>query len=179
MLQEKILTAASALFLDVGYEAVTMDGIVAKSGAAKRTLYRWWPTKPAVIADAILGGYLDVPSEPIRYTGDIWADIRAWLEVVSVATQGPYGDILRASTAIGAIDPLLGEQLTEAFARPAYAAIHARLSEALKIGQIAESADLAATIDLLMSVIVYVGNTRQEVERISAVVAILKHGIST
>ena len=175
----KVLTVAAAQFTERGYDGLTMDGIVAASGVAKRTLYRWWPTKSAVVADAILGGFLDVPKNPVPHTGDVWADLGTWLDLVSVAMRGPYGEVLRASTAISATEPELGAQLADAFARPALIDIHARLTEAVRAGQISETADLDAAIDLLMAIIVYVGTSRQDVRRIPAAIAILRSGIAS
>jgi AcrR family transcriptional regulator len=157
---------------------MTMDGIVTCSGVAKRTLYRWWPTKSAVVADAILGGYLDVPQSSVPHTGDVWADIGTWLELVSVAMRGPYGEVMRTATAISATDPALGAQLTEAFGRPALADVRGRLDEAVQAGHVSETADLNATIDLLLGIIVYVGTTRQDVSRIPAVIAVIRSGIA-
>lgn len=175
----KVLTVAASQFTERGYEALTMEGIVAASGVAKRTLYRWWPTKSAVVADAILGGFLDVPHNPVPHTDDVWADLSTWLQLVSVAMRGPYGEVLRTSTAISATEPELGAQLADAFGRPALIDIHARLTEAVRAGQIAETADLDAAIDLLMAIIVYVGATREDVTRIPAVIAVLKSGIAS
>ena len=73
--------------------------------------------------------------------------------------RGPYGEVLRASTAISATEPSLGAELAQAFGRPALIDIHARLAEAVRDGQISENADLDATIDLLMAIIVFVGAT--------------------
>ena len=173
----KILTVTAELFGERGYDALTMEGIVARSGVAKRTLYRWWPTKSAVVADAILDGYLDVPSNPVPHTGDIWADLGVWLGLVSVAMRGPYGEVMRTSTAISATEPALGARLADAFGRPALADIRTRLEEAVRAGHISETADLDATIDLLFAIIVYVGTSRQDVERIPAVIAVLRSGI--
>ena len=91
--------------------------------------------------------------------------------------RGPYGEVLRTSTAISATEPELGARLAEAFARPALTDIRARLAEAVRAGQISETADLDATIDLLMAIIVYVGTSRQDVDRIPAVIAVLRSGI--
>ena len=174
----KVLSVAAAQFSERGYDALTMDGIVAGSGVAKRTLYRWWPTKSAVVTDAILGGFLQVPSNPVPHTSDIWADLTTWLTVVSTAMRGPYGEVLRTSTAIGATEPELGARLAEAFAEPALADIRGRLTDAVRAGQISETADLDATIDLLMAIIVYVGVTREEATRIPAAISVLRDGIS-
>ena len=174
----RVLTVAAAQFTERGYHALTMEGVVAASGVAKRTLYRWWPSKSALVADAILGGFLDVPHNPVPHTGDIWADLRAWLSEVSAAMRGPYGEVLRASTAISATEPSLGAELAQAFGRPALIDIHARLAEAVRDGQISENADLDATIDLLMAIIVFVGATREDVARIPAVVAVIRSGVA-
>lgn len=174
----KVLTVAAAQFAERGYEALTMDGIVAGSGVAKRTLYRWWPTKSAVVTDAILGGFLEVPSNPVPRTSDVWADLVAWLGVVSAALRGPYGEVLRASTAIAATEPDLGARLGAAFAGPALKDVRARLTDAMHDGQVSSSADLDATIDLLMAIIVYVGTTRADVAHIPAVITVLRDGIS-
>ncbi|MGY4857358.1 TetR/AcrR family transcriptional regulator [Cryobacterium sp. AP23] len=175
----KILTVAADLFTERGYDALTMEAIVAGSGVAKRTLYRWWRTKSAVVADAILDGFLDVPRNQVPRTPDVWSDLRTWLGVVSLAMHGPYGEVLRTATAIGATEPMLGAQLAEAFGRPALTDLNARLTEAVQAGQISESADLAATVDLLMGIIVYVGTSRQDVARIPAVIAVLRSGIAS
>lgn len=175
----KVLTVAAELFTERGYDALTMEGIVARSGVAKRTLYRWWPTKSAVVADAILGGFLDVPRNPVPHTADIWADLDTWLGLVSIAMQGPYGEVMRTSTAISATDPALGSRLGEAFGRPALTDIHERLTEAVRAGQISETADLDATVDLLMAIIVYVGTSRLDGTRIPAAIAVLRSGIAT
>lgn len=49
-MREKVLDVASDLFYRDGIRAVGVDTIVAESGAAKTTLYRWFPTKDALVA---------------------------------------------------------------------------------------------------------------------------------
>lgn len=176
-IRDKVLRVTAAHFVERGYDSVTMDGIVTDSGVAKRTLYRWWPTKSAVVADAILDGYIKVPRNPVPHTGDVWVDLETWLSRVAVAIRGPYGEVLRTSTAISATDPALAAKLAATFGLPAVTDVHARLAEAVSSGQIASTADLAATVDVLMSIISYVGMTRQDVGRISAVIAVIRSGV--
>jgi TetR/AcrR family transcriptional regulator of autoinduction and epiphytic fitness len=47
-----ILTAAVEELAQVGYGRVRMESIAARAGVAKSTLYRHWPDKLALIADA-------------------------------------------------------------------------------------------------------------------------------
>lgn len=49
-----ILDAAYALVLERGYANVTTAEIAAHAGAGKQTLYRWWPTKGAVVLAALV-----------------------------------------------------------------------------------------------------------------------------
>jgi AcrR family transcriptional regulator len=48
--RDKILNVASELFYRDGIRAVGVDTVVAESGAAKTTLYRWFPTKDDLVA---------------------------------------------------------------------------------------------------------------------------------
>jgi AcrR family transcriptional regulator len=64
-----ILTAAFELAHEVGYRGLTIEGIAARAGVGKQTLYRWWPTKADVLLEALA----------------VKADLR-----VSVADRGSY-----------------------------------------------------------------------------------------
>ncbi|GAA1444213.1 TetR/AcrR family transcriptional regulator [Leifsonia poae] len=176
-LRAQVLTAASRQLENAGYTAMTMEGILADTGIAKRTLYRWWPSKAAVVAEAILEGFVSVPENRIAHTEDVWEDLRNWLESVAVSVRGSYGEVLRAATAIGATDAALGESLTNAFARPARADVIARLQAAAKRGQVSPGADLDAVVDLLMAIIVYIGVSRDDAARIPGALGVIRLGI--
>ncbi|XHH31104.1 TetR/AcrR family transcriptional regulator [Xanthomonas euroxanthea] len=48
---EAILTAAEAILEENGYKAFTLDAVVARAGASKPTIYRWWGSKAALIRE--------------------------------------------------------------------------------------------------------------------------------
>ena len=48
-----ILTAAYELTAEVGYADLTVEGIAARAGAGKQTVYRWWPTKADTLLEAL------------------------------------------------------------------------------------------------------------------------------
>ncbi|MDQ1130416.1 TetR/AcrR family transcriptional regulator [Microbacterium sp. SORGH_AS_0888] len=47
-----ILTAAFELTQEAGYRGLTIEGIAARAGVGKQTVYRWWPTKADVLLEA-------------------------------------------------------------------------------------------------------------------------------
>jgi AcrR family transcriptional regulator len=50
---EEILDVARALLHESGYRAFSIDDVVTRTGIAKTTIYRRWPSKGALIAAAI------------------------------------------------------------------------------------------------------------------------------
>lgn len=48
-----ILQAAVDLLADEGYGGVTMEGVAARAGVGKATVYRRWPCKSALVVDAV------------------------------------------------------------------------------------------------------------------------------
>ncbi len=69
--REKILDTADRLFYRDGARAVGVDTIVAESGVAKMSLYRWFPTK-----DDLIAAFLE------RRNDQFWAQ---WEKVASKA----------------------------------------------------------------------------------------------
>ena len=70
---DAILDAAIALIREVGYDAVSMDGIAARAGVGKAALYRRWPSKEALVVEAL--GRL-VAAMPVPDTGTLAEDVR-------------------------------------------------------------------------------------------------------
>jgi AcrR family transcriptional regulator len=48
-----VLHAADDLLAELGYDGVTIEGIAAKAGVAKQTIYRWWPSKVEVLLETL------------------------------------------------------------------------------------------------------------------------------
>ena len=177
-LRDLVLSSAARQLETVGFAAMTMEGIVADTGGAKRTMYRWWPSKASVVGEAILAGFIPVPDNQIERTEDLWADLSVWLHQAAISVRGPYGEVLRAATAISAADATLGDSMSAGFAAPARSNLLERFRMGVADGQLLEEADFEAVVDVLMAMVLFIGVNRQDTGRIEAVLSIIRSGIS-
>ena len=89
---------------EVGYAGLTIEGIAARSGTGKQTIYRWWPSKADVLLDA-LATKADL-HVPVSDDGSYTADLRAFLTETFTLARNPHmADVLRALMAEAQINP--------------------------------------------------------------------------
>ncbi|MCY1043296.1 TetR/AcrR family transcriptional regulator [Corallococcus sp. bb12-1] len=149
--RQAILTAAVELVGEVGYARLTIEAIAARAGVGKQTIYRWWPSKGAVVLDAFVG--LGGSSEPAALpdTGDLEADLKTVLRATVRELTDPRFELpSRALTAESQSDPALAQQFVEAVLRPHLTAIQERLRAAQRAGQVAKGVDLSVAVELLV-----------------------------
>src|SRR5215831_10322458 len=78
--REAVLQAAFELLQDEGLSGVSVDEIVRRSGVAKTTIYRHWPTRSALLLDAC--SRLSA-RPPVPETGSLKGDLTALAELVA------------------------------------------------------------------------------------------------
>ena len=84
------LDAALALCTEKGYGRVTIEAIAGRAGVSKKTIYRWWPAKSAVLLEAFTEALVD--ATPFVDTGDIAAYIRTHVTgAVRLLSTPPFG----------------------------------------------------------------------------------------
>ena len=83
-----ILAATVELLERDGYGRLTIDGIAARAGVGKQTIYRWWPNKASLVMEAFIGAGEERVPEPD--TGDVAGDLLAILIPV-FAHNADYG----------------------------------------------------------------------------------------
>ncbi|HEY4615336.1 MAG TPA: TetR/AcrR family transcriptional regulator [Citricoccus sp.] len=114
-----VLTAAAETMRTVGFEALTVEGMAAAAGVGKQTVYRWWGSKAEVVVEAIAEGYLDLRIGGPAGTGELRADLGAWLR--GIGDQVEEGDAPRLARAIVSALAAAGETATainEALVQP-------------------------------------------------------------
>lgn len=146
-----IYDAALALVGEVGYPRTTVEGIAARAGVGKQTIYRWWPSKAAVLLDAFLDlAEQAAQGEPeIPDTGDVEADLKRVLRATVDELNSPaYDAPARALTAEGVVDPQLGARFVEKLLEPQLQLYVRRLGAAQDAGQVRTGIDLRAALEL-------------------------------
>ena len=109
-----ILDAAAAILAERGYDALTMEGIAGRAGVGKQTIYRWWNSKSAVLAECLLEGRLIPDRLTLPDTGDIRLDLTTWLQTIAEVIGGEHGDgIVRSLIAAAADNADIGRRLRD------------------------------------------------------------------
>ncbi|MBF6620497.1 MAG: TetR/AcrR family transcriptional regulator [Patulibacter sp.] len=148
-----ILTAAFALVGEVGYARLTIEGIAARAGVGKQTIYRWWPSKGAVLFDAFLALAEDGDGDPaLPDTGSLEADLRLVLRATVAELVDPrYDRPMRALSAAMLNDSGLAAEYEQRLEAPMRELKRARLASARDAGELPADVDLDLAIDLLWS----------------------------
>src|SRR5471032_1587358 len=84
--REAILDAAYWQTVERGYSHVTAESIATAAGAGKQTLYRWWPSKAAVILAAFAQkgrARIDRPQEAAIRSGDLQGFLRSLFAAIA------------------------------------------------------------------------------------------------
>jgi AcrR family transcriptional regulator len=146
--RKAILAAALDEVADVGYAKLCIEGIAARAGVGKQTIYRWWSSKGAVVFDAFLERSEGDPALPD--TGDLEADLKTVLRATVAELVDPRISAPMRAVHIAVVDD---EALAAAYAERLEAPIKAGQRERLRsgqaAGQLAEDVDLDVAIDVL------------------------------
>jgi AcrR family transcriptional regulator len=141
------LDAAARVLAEHGHQALTVDAVAARTGIAKTTLYRRWPTRAHLLA-AVAEAALAPPTVP--RTDDLAADVAAALRALSQALTGAsrtgvLADLVAAATHHTELRPTL-HRLGEV----RRATTRDRLAGAVADGTLPSSADLDMVLDQLL-----------------------------
>ncbi|MFJ8692558.1 TetR/AcrR family transcriptional regulator [Streptomyces roseolilacinus] len=149
-----IFDAALALVGEAGYARTTIEGIAARAGVGKQTIYRWWPSKAAVLLDAFLDLAGQVGEEGaggLPDTGDLAADLKLVLRATVDELNDPRFEIpTRALTAEGVVDPDLGARFVERLLEPQLQLYVERLTAAQEAGHVRPGVDPRIALELFV-----------------------------
>ncbi|MFY2564467.1 TetR/AcrR family transcriptional regulator [Corallococcus terminator] len=145
---QAILKAVVELVGEQGYARLTIEAIAARAGVGKQTIYRWWPTKGALVLDAFAA--LAGEAAALPDTGNLAVDLKTVLRATVVELCEPRFEVpSRALTAESQLDPVLARQFVDTLLRPSLEVTKERLRAAQRAGQVAQGVDLDVAVELL------------------------------
>jgi AcrR family transcriptional regulator len=153
-----IYDAALALVGEIGYPRTTIEGIAARAGVGKQTIYRWWGSK----ADVLLEAFLDLSTQAAREagrapyvipdTGDLAADLKAVLRITVDQLKDPRFEVpSRALAAEGLVNEQLGRESVAKLMEPSLLLYVDRLRSAQRAGQVRPEIDPRIALELFVS----------------------------
>ncbi len=145
--REAVLAAAAELVEEQGYGTLTMEGIAARAGVAKSTIYRWWKTRAALVLDAYGPALARRMPEPD--TGDTAADLVAFVRELYRVVEHPFRvNALRGLMAEAQLDPAFAEPFRD-WVQSRRAVVTDLLGRGVERGELAADLDLDHAVDLV------------------------------
>jgi AcrR family transcriptional regulator len=141
-----ILDATLDLLIEVGFSALTVEGVASRAGVGKATIYRRWPSKLPLVVEAFgqLPGFEDVD------TGDLAEDLKKMIRsYIQVFNSTPLSAVLPSLAGERAHDPELSklfDPVSVGRRRPLMAAFE----RAVARGDLPEDIDVELAADMVV-----------------------------
>ena len=142
-----ILDATLALLGEVGWGGLTIDGIAARAGVGKATIYRHWSSKAEIAVEAFRA---NVPPLHDPDTGSFSDDVRAVLfQMVDGLSNSPLASVLPSLVDAAERDPEL-ERLFKEFGTTRRAVLRGIFARATERGELLDDLDHELAMDILV-----------------------------
>lgn len=142
-----ILRSALHLLGENGFSDLTIESVASHANVGKATLYRWWPNKAALIADAFASSTtrrLHFPD-----TGSLRSDMSQQMRQVVKVFCSRRGRIVSAILAGGQSDRDLIAAFRERFLWPRRREAYATLRRGIQRGELPRNVDMDLLLDSL------------------------------
>lgn len=130
-----------------GFSEFKIEEVAERAAVGKATVYRWWPNKGALIADAFassITGKLHFPD-----TGSVYSDMSQQMRQLIKVFRSRRGRIVSAILAAGQSDGDLIRAFRERFLLPRRNEAYRTLRRAIARGELRKDTDLDLLLDSL------------------------------
>ena len=144
--RQAIVSAAVDLCVEVGYAATTIEAIAARAGVGKQTIYRWWPSKAAVLLEHMTL----IREEQIGFpdTGDLRADLLLQTGAVQALFASDTGAVWRGLLIAALSDDVAADGVRTVL-NSAVVEAKGRLAKAQKTGELRTDVDLDMVVEII------------------------------
>jgi AcrR family transcriptional regulator len=145
--RQAILRSTLKLLGAHGFAELTIEDVAAHARVGKATVYRWWPNKAALIADAFASSTVRKLHYPD--TGSVHADMSQQMRQVIKIFLSRRGRIVSAMLAGGQSDREIIAAFRERFLWPRRQEAYATLRRGIQRGELPEDVDMDLVLDSL------------------------------
>jgi len=152
--RQAVLEAADNLLAEIGFAAVTIEGIAARAGVGKQTIYRWWPSKTDILMDAFLDDAVQhlIPQD----SGDLSRDLKTHLRnLAEFLTASDAGAVFRALAGNAQHDAKMADRFRKDYLGQQRKVDRLPLQRALERGDLPADIDIELAVDQLVGPIYY------------------------
>jgi AcrR family transcriptional regulator len=130
-----------------GFDDLTIEHVAEQANVGKATVYRWWPNKAALVADAFASSV----TRKLRFpdTGSVGKDMSQQMQQLVKILLSRRGHILSVILGAGQSDPTLISAFRERFMKPRRAEAYATLRRGIVRGELPADLDLDFVLDAL------------------------------
>ena len=139
-LDDAILDAAMALFAEGGYRGVTIEGVAARAGVGKASIYRRYATRAELVVEAIRTRMSLI--HDLTDTGDLRADLLALLQPLVDRLRTPDGPVLTALMAERFREPELATEFERSVVGRKREHVRRLIHAAIERGELAVDTDV-------------------------------------
>jgi len=143
-----ILKAAYDILREGGFAAFTVEGVAARAGAGKATIYRWWSSKGTLAVEAFLVAVAP-RMDAVSASDSAVDDLRRQVHMAASIYRGRAGQLLRELLALGQEDSGTRDQLLKDFLDPRRKAGLITLRRAMASGEMDPRIDVEVLADAL------------------------------
>ena len=145
---EALQRAVQELLEQTGYRALTIEGVAARSGVAKTSIYRRWPSKAEMVFDLVLHSSAQLPAMDDR--GSLTGDLEALsARIVALVAGSPGRRIFPGLICDAASDPALMRRFRATFVADGREQIAQVLERSVRRGELTDAgaaADVQAVL---------------------------------
>jgi AcrR family transcriptional regulator len=149
---DAIVDATIALLSEEGFDRLSMDGVACRAGVGKATIYRRWPSKEALVIDAVARRTDPFPETS---SGSARDRLVAVLEGILAASRTGAGRLLPCMVGATVSNPPLAEHYRAQIMEPRRERLAAIVREAVAAGELREGLDVDAAVDVLVGALLY------------------------